>query len=292
MSVDRARLPDGYAALRFLGQGGNGYVVCARDIALDRLVAVKLVLGGTLAAGGVSRLRREGQALASLDHPHVVRVHAAVPLGDDLALVMEFVDGPSLSEALKRETLDSAQTLVVLEDVARALEHCARRGVVHRDLKPGNVLVTPEGRGKVADFGLARLSRVAAAYRSSPGIVSGTVAYMAPEQVTDPDHEHPASDAYSFAVLCCFALTGRYPPEALGRWTGPAASCIAAALSEDPEARPTPTALISTLGAVRLPQRARFSGAAVAVDATQTSGTTPVASYGVRQVADVPGERA
>lgn len=203
------RVPDGFEFVRLLGRGGNGYVVCARQVDLDRLVAIKMIYGGALAAGGLARLQREGRALARLDHPGVVRVYAAVPMAQDLALVLEYVDGSTLEAAIG--SLDVEATFGVLDDVAEALQHCAAHGIVHRDLKPANVLLTAGGRAKVADFGISRLSQVAGAFRTSSGVISGTPAYMAPEQIREPDHEHPSADAYSFAVVAYRALTGQLP---------------------------------------------------------------------------------
>ncbi|MEP7055313.1 MAG: serine/threonine-protein kinase [Actinomycetota bacterium] len=205
------RLPPGFDYVELLGRGGNGYVVSARQIDLDRLVAIKMIFGGALAAGGVARLQREGRALARLSHPNVVRVFGALPMADDLALVLEFVEGGTLESALTSRRLDAAHSLSVLTDVAAAVAHCAEQGIVHRDLKPANILLTGAGRAKVADFGLARLSRAAAAFRTGSGVVSGTVQYMAPEQRDDPDREDPASDAYSFAVIAHRVLTGDFP---------------------------------------------------------------------------------
>jgi hypothetical protein len=205
-------LPPGFEFVRVLGLGADGWVCLAREVDLDRLVAIKTVLGGALVPGGATRLAREARVLASLRHPHVVRVHRLVELGPDVALCEEFVDGPSLAQALADPAHpvhhDAAWRVGMLEDVADALGHCAQRGVVHRDLKPGNILLTDSGSAKVADFGLARLSRSAAAFRTSAGVVSGTPGYVAPEQLHDPDHEDPAADHYSFAVVALECLTG------------------------------------------------------------------------------------
>jgi serine/threonine-protein kinase len=206
-------LPAGLEFVRLLGTGADGWVCLARDVGPDRLVAVKAVLGGALIPGGSARLVREARVLASLRHPNVVRIHRLLTLGEDVALCEEFVDGPSLTQALNDPCHElrapGPARLGLLLEVTEALEHCAERGVVHRDLKPGNILLTQTGSAKVADFGLARLSMAAAAFRTSPGLVSGTPGYWAPEQLRDPDHERPETDYYSFAVVALEVLTGR-----------------------------------------------------------------------------------
>lgn len=248
------RMPPGFEFVRLLGRGANGYVVCARQVDLDRLVAVKMIHGGALATGGVARLQREGRALAQLRHPNVLRVFAAVPMAEDLALVLEYVEGPTFAEAFGR--LDFTQCFAVLVDIAAALAHCAGEGIVHRDLKPANILLTAEHRAKVADFGLSRLSRTAGSFRTSSGIVSGTPAYIAPEQVLDPDREHPAADSYSFAVVAYQALTGILPvregglssPLRLPDGLHPVAQeAFVRALSPDPAARLGPDQLLDRL---------------------------------------------
>lgn len=257
--------------MRFLGQGGNGYVVCARDTALDRLVAIKMIFGGTLAAGGRDRLQREGRVLARLEHPAIVQVYSALAIDADLALVTEYVDGPNLNNA----RAPVAVLLDVLDDVAAAIAHCHQRGVVHRDLKPANVLVTPEGRAKVADFGIARLSRVASAFRTESGVASGTQRFAAPEQLLNPDVENPASDSYSFAVLACRALTTGFGDD-LDGIPEPARSALRDALSPDPVRRPQP---VNVMAAIRcVPAGAFLSWSEVAPSEPVSSPTVATSS--------------
>jgi serine/threonine protein kinase len=286
------RLPSGYEFVRILGHGGSGSVVCARDVMLNRLVAVKVLIGGTLAAGGVDRLRREGRALAAVDSPRVVRVYAAVPMAEDLALVTELVEGPDLQRALGSGGLGPEDLLVILSDVADGLAACARRGVVHRDLKPANVLLTADGRAKVADFGLTRLSQVVGSFRSAPGTVSGTAGFRAPEQRSDPDAESAAGDAYSFAVLAVLTLGGRLPPAGLDGMPEPARTVLVDALSSDPARRPDPGTVMRSLRAVPLsawgqPWAAMHRTAPVPVtDATETG--EPGLSAEVSSPAETP----
>jgi serine/threonine protein kinase len=251
-------LPAGFEFVRVLGAGADGWVCLARDVALDRLVAVKTVLGGALVPGGSGRLAREGKVLASLQHPHVVRVHRLVTIGEDVALCEEFVDGPTLAQALRDPSHElqapGPGRLRLLWEVTEALEHCAQRGVVHRDLKPGNILLTGQGAAKVADFGLARLSLAAAAFRTAPGVASGTPGYWAPEQVRQPDLEHPAADHHSFAVVALECLTredvGAAGPGALLELLPPALRpAFRGGLAVDPGARWSPRQLMGAITA-------------------------------------------
>jgi serine/threonine-protein kinase len=204
-----SQLPVGYEFVRILGRGATGWVALARQSGLDRLVAVKIMFGGRLDEDGQRRLAREGQALARLRDPRIVRVFELDDAGADLALVMEFVDGMDLAEAVTHGTLDGPGRMAVLTDIAGALDHAADNFIVHRDVKPANVLVARDGRGKLADFGLARLSAAAAAFRTGGETIIGTPRYMAPEQIDDPRNESPAGDVYSFAAMAYEVLLGR-----------------------------------------------------------------------------------
>jgi serine/threonine protein kinase len=291
-------LPAGFEFVRVLGVGADGWVCLAKDLALERLVAVKTVLGGALVPGGSARLAREARVLAALRHPNVVRVHRLVELGPDVALCEEFVDGPSLAEALGDPShelfTDGAARLRLLAEVAEALQHCAQRGVVHRDLKPGNVLLTSNGSAKVADFGLARLSHAAAAFRTSPGVVSGTPGYLAPEQVRDPDHEHLATDYYSFAVVSLECLTGQrlgaaQPDQLLDLVPEELRPAFRAGLSDDPAVRWPPGRLLDAVlasGWSGRPRRAVghwSAGPAPGQDPTTTVGTSMSVESGARE---------
>ncbi|GAB2487904.1 serine/threonine-protein kinase [Jatrophihabitans fulvus] len=206
-----APMPEGYEFVHVLGGGGCGWVALARQHALDRLVAVKTLHAGTADPTERLRLEREGRALARVRDPRVVAVHEIAEVGDDLALVLEYVPGGDLQDALAEHRLDGTGVLTAFVDVAGALAAAAEAGVVHRDVKPANVLLTPEGRGKLGDFGIARLAAATGAFRTGGTTVIGTPRYLPPEQATDPEHESPAGDVYSFAVMVYEALLGRPP---------------------------------------------------------------------------------
>ena len=264
------RMPAGYEFVRTIGSGGNGVVVCARQVSLDRLVAVKSITDGACDRVALARLQREGAALARLRHPNIVSVIDVITVGENLVLVMEYVDGPDLAAWLDSADVDDPAILPILSDVADGIEHAGAQGVVHRDLKPANILLTAQLQARITDFGLARLSANSATFRTERGVVSGTPRYMSPEHIVDPDSESPAMDAYSFAVIAYRMLTGGYPfaaesPEALvaanvtmapreprelnPRLPDRAAAALLGGLDKDPALRLGPSAVVAELRA-------------------------------------------
>jgi serine/threonine protein kinase len=206
-----AGVPDGYEFIRRLGDGANGAVLLARHVSLDRLVAIKVLHAGRYDRQGQRRLEREGRAVASLRHPNIVAVHLlqATPAG--YALVMEYLPGGDLRGLMDSGALTGSHALLLLTEIAAGLAHAHAEGVVHRDVKPANVLITADGHAKIGDFGLARLSRAGGVFRTVDGAARGSPAYLAPEQILDPTRESPAADAYSFAVLAYELVVGQRP---------------------------------------------------------------------------------
>ncbi|SDN26547.1 serine/threonine-protein kinase [Allokutzneria albata] len=210
-------LADRYRLGRRIAVGGMGEVWEAADTRLDRRVAVK-VLKAELCGDAefLHRFRSEARMTASLNHPGIASVHdygetAAVPDGpeDTAYLVMELVEGEPLATILAREgRLAAERTLDVLEQAGEALQAAHERGFVHRDVKPGNILVTPAGKVKLTDFGIAKAADAAPVTRS--GMVMGTAHYIAPEQALGSEAE-PASDVYSLAVVGYECLAGHRP---------------------------------------------------------------------------------
>jgi serine/threonine-protein kinase len=209
-------VPPGYEFIRVLGQGATGWVALARQTQLERLVAIKTIHAGIYDRAGQKRLIREGRAIVALQHPAVVTVHELRATPNGAALVMEYVSGGNLRDLIDSGRLTGSHAAYLLCEVAAGLAHAHESGVVHRDVKPANVLLTAGGHAKVADFGLARLSLVPDSYRTSADSSTGTPTYMAPEQIVDPTHESPAGDSYSFAVLAYEMLTGSRPFAARG----------------------------------------------------------------------------
>jgi serine/threonine-protein kinase len=193
-----------------LGTGSTARVYRGVDRLLDRPVAVKLLTGGTLGPGdGAQRLRREARAIAALQHPNVVGVHDIGWTDDALWIVMEHVEGSTLSSLLReRGPLSPVEVVDLGVQVGAALGAAHRAGVVHRDVTPGNVLVTVDGRVKLTDFGIARVAGAASA--TAEGLVTGTPAYMSPEQVRG-DPVDARSDLYSAGCCLYEMLTGRPP---------------------------------------------------------------------------------
>ena len=204
-----------YRMERRLGAGGMSTVFLATDTVLERSVAVKL-LAEHLAddEAFVARFRREALAAARLQHPNIVQVFDS---GQDSEsrrhyIVMEYVDGPSCADLLReRQRLEVEETVHVVRDACHGLDYAHRAGVVHRDVKPGNLLVA---RGtdttKLADFGIAKAAEQTRI--TQVGSVLGTAAYLSPEQARG-DEAGPASDIYSLGVCAYQLLTGRLPHE-------------------------------------------------------------------------------
>ena len=199
-----------------VGRGGMAEVYRARDIRLDRIVAIK-TLRADLARDQIfqARFRREAQSAASLNHPSIVAVYDT---GEDMAtgvpvpyIVMEYVDGRTVRDLLQEgHRLLPERSLEIIDGVLRALEYSHQAGIVHRDIKPGNVMVTRNGDIKVMDFGIARAMSDAQATMTQTAQVIGTAQYLSPEQARG-DRVDARSDLYSAGCLLYELLTGRPP---------------------------------------------------------------------------------
>jgi serine/threonine protein kinase/tetratricopeptide (TPR) repeat protein len=205
--------------VELVGRGGMGAVYKARQPALDRWVALKILFpssGGD--AAFTERFTREAQAMGKLAHPGIVAIHGLGRAGEYPYLLMEYVHGTNLREAL-RAGMDSVRVLAVIRDVCDALDYAHSRGLVHRDIKPENILLDAGGAAKVADFGLAKIAGSDESTRLTRTTqVMGTPHYMAPEQVTAPLEVDHRADVYAVGVVFYEALTGHLP---LGRFALP-----------------------------------------------------------------------
>jgi WD40 repeat protein/tRNA A-37 threonylcarbamoyl transferase component Bud32 len=212
--VAPANLPaiPGYEVLARLGKGGMGVVYKARQKSLNRLVALKMLKDDFPDEQDREYLRREAQAVARLEHPHIVRVYQfEEPEAGRSYVVMELVEGSDLAKRLGDGPLPPREAAGLIEVLARAVHHAHRCGIVHRDLKPANVLLTAEGTPKVSDFGLAKHLDLQATLAPS-GAVLGTPPYMAPEQALGKSREvGPAADVYALGAILYECLTGRPP---------------------------------------------------------------------------------
>lgn len=208
-----------YTLEREVGRGGMGAVWLATDEVLGREVALKRV---GMAPGGstpdLTRAEREARLAARLNHPHVVAVYDLVQDGEDQWLVMEYVAGTDLGALVQRDgPLEPDTAAVLLAQAADALAAAHAAGIVHRDVKPSNILVTPEAQVKLSDFGIARAE--ADASLTQTGLVTGSPAYLSPE-VASGETAGPASDVWSLGATLFHALSGRPPYEVGGNLMG------------------------------------------------------------------------
>ncbi|MFZ9274840.1 MAG: Stk1 family PASTA domain-containing Ser/Thr kinase, partial [Ilumatobacteraceae bacterium] len=202
-----------YRVERSVGRGGMAEVFLAHDTLLDRPIALKVLFPEYATDPAfVERFRREAQAAAGLQHPHIVAVYDWGKVNNTYFIAMEYVSGKTLAEILKdRKQLTHTQAADIARDVASALGFAHDNGVVHRDIKPGNILVRADGVVKVADFGIARaLDSSTDEALTQTGLVMGTAAYLSPEQAqgAQPD---PRSDLYSLGVVM-YEMVGGRPP--------------------------------------------------------------------------------
>jgi len=223
----------GYQVLKLLGRGGMGAVYLARQISLDRLVAVKVMLPKAAANPGfVARFTREAYAAAQMVHHNVVQIYDIGSANNTHYFSMEYVKGESLMDLARREgKLDPEQAVGYILQAARGLKYGHDLGMIHRDVKPDNLMINDQGIVKVADLGLVKLAddasesaaRDGAAsltkQRASPsltrtGFAMGTPSFMAPEQAANSSAVGPAADVYSLGILLYQMLSGRNP------WSG------------------------------------------------------------------------
>jgi tetratricopeptide (TPR) repeat protein len=193
-----------YRVLRHLGSGGMASVLLCQDERLDREVAVKR-LHADSPDDVERRFVREAKLGASLNHPNLVSVFDTATDDEGVLIVMEYVEGEALSRALRRGPLEPERVAAMVRDLGAALDHAHAQGVVHRDVKPGNVLLRHDGVTKLVDLGIATASDQTRITHS--GMVLGTAAYMAPEQL-EGGETTPATDVYALAVVAYEALTG------------------------------------------------------------------------------------
>jgi eukaryotic-like serine/threonine-protein kinase len=197
-----------------LGAGGMARVVVAHDLRLDRRVAVKLVPVAGIDRAGRERFVREARSSAGFSHPNAVAVYDAGESDGYLFLVMELVGGPSLADRIaERGRMDVDEALYITRRVLAALGAAHEAGIVHRDVKPANVLLGPSGEVKLADFGIAKRLGDIAADLTGSGQFVGTPKYLAPEQVVG-ERSTPATDLYAVGVVLYEMLAGRPPYDA------------------------------------------------------------------------------
>ena len=229
-----------YRIVEKLGRGGMGEVYLAEDKQLGRKVAIKF-LPAEVATNESARQRqlREAQTAATLDHPNICAIYEVGQEGGYSFIVLQYIEGETLAARLKRQLPDLREALAIAAQVADALNEAHARGIIHRDVKPENIMLTTRGQVKVLDFGLAKVLRdpgliepdaETGTLLSIPGMMIGTVPYMSPEQVRGEDLDG-RSDIFSFGVVLYELLSGRRPFEAKST-----AEVISAILTREPPA--------------------------------------------------------
>jgi eukaryotic-like serine/threonine-protein kinase len=204
-----------------LGKGGMSEVYLADDLTLDRKVAIKLLPQDNIPdESSKRRLVREAKAAARLDHPNICAIYEVGEQQDYSFIAMQYVEGETLADRIKPKPLDVKQSLEIAIQIADALAEAHSHGIVHRDVKPQNIMITPRGQVKVLDFGLAKLTvefcggeTDTEILLTQPGAIVGTVPYMSPEQVRSQPIDS-RSDIFSFGSTLYEMLTGRHPFEA------------------------------------------------------------------------------
>ncbi len=231
--------------LELIGAGGMGAVYKARQPNLDRVVALKIVQAPTGEDDPVfaERFAREARAMARLDHPNIVTIYESGEAGGLPYMLMEYVDGITLRDAMENKVLATGEALAIIPQICDALEYAHRTGVVHRDIKPENILIDQTGRVKIADFGLAKLADPTNVTLTRTRQAMGTPHYMAPEQWEKPNEVDHRADIYALGVVLYELLTGELPlgrfdlPSAKGRGSPRLDQVVLRALAKEPGQR-------------------------------------------------------
>ena len=252
-TTELATLPQsipGYEFLRQLGQGGMARVYLAREVSLDRLVAIKVMSEGLLSKEFINRFGIEAKTAAQFRHPNIVVVHASGQAAELPYIVFEYIAGGDLEHRLDAEgALTETSAVDIAAKISSALVYLHQRSVIHRDIKPGNILFNAEGDPILADFGIA-MDLESDARLTRAGTVIGSPRYMSPEQLR-ADTVTAKTDMYSLGLVFLEMLGGKLPPgrepaEFLSR-AGRYKSLVADLLSDSPEKRPTAEQCLSRL---------------------------------------------
>ena len=198
-----------YKILEKLGEGGMGVVYLAEDLNLERKVAIKFLpryVAGN--SGERERFKIEAKAAAALNHPNIATIHSIEESGDFTFIVMEFIDGVELKDKIKSGSISINDSINIAIQIAEGLEAAHKKGIVHRDIKSQNIMITNDGKVKIMDFGLAKLN--GGTQLTQVGSTIGTAAYMSPEQVLGEEVDS-RSDIFSFGVVLYEMLTNKLP---------------------------------------------------------------------------------
>ncbi len=307
-----------YRILDSIARGGMGHVFKCQHEMLGRIEAIKVLPRSKSTPDAVASFRHEIRAQAALDHPNLVRVSYADRDGDTYYLVTEYVPGIDLRRLIRRGgPLEESTAAWALSQAAEAISHAHRRGLVHRDVKPGNLLLTPTGTVKVTDLGLATSveglsdSWIESTAGTQSGKIAGTSDYVAPESIREPDRVRPASDLYGLGCTLYYTVTGKVPfpggthadklrrrlrdepisPDVLvPELSGTLVGLITRLMAQDPADRPDSAAEVAAeLSAMAEPEAA----AALATVVTETMSQRPAVddptpSWGSDDLDDLP----
>lgn len=208
-----------YRIIELLGAGGMGEVYLADDTRLDRKVAIKILRTEPADEQAKKRLIREARAAAKLDHANICTIYEVGEDNDRSFIVMQYIEGETLASRIQRKPIELIESLDIVVQVSDALAEAHSRGIIHRDIKPQNIMITAKGQAKVMDFGLAKVVREQALMDSQtqtellltdPGVIQGTVPYMAPEQLRG-EAADARSDIFSFGAMLYEVISGRQP---------------------------------------------------------------------------------
>lgn len=248
---------DGFSQLEKIAEGGMAVLYKGIQTSLGRPVAIK-IMKGTLADTPEAHelFEWESRIVARLDHPHIIRVIDKGLTAEGMPFfAMDYVEGITLKDALRNNNLSDRRKLRVMIQVAKALGYAHRNNIIHRDIKPGNILLDKEGNARVVDFGIARITEdTGIAQRDEAGMTVGTPAYMAPEQQQGAAQTTSASDIYSLGVIMYLMLAGKLykagqPPPSTHNPKVPTSldKITMACLADDPRRRPSADKLVSLL---------------------------------------------
>ncbi|MFZ5979678.1 MAG: serine/threonine protein kinase [Candidatus Zixiibacteriota bacterium] len=202
-----------------IGQGGIAEIYKARQESLNRDVAIKILASKlTVDPEIVRRFERESMVIAKLNHPNIVHVIDRGKAGNRYYFVMEYVDGTSLREVIERSNIPLNTKLDMVAQVCKALDYAHKNGVIHRDIKPTNILIDRQGNPRVADFGIAQIVGTPDSEMTSSDVIMGTLAYMSPEQKISSTNVDQTTDIYAIGVILYEILTGKKP---MGRFKSP-----------------------------------------------------------------------
>jgi serine/threonine protein kinase len=207
-----ARLPN-LEVSEIIGHGGMGVVYKGRQPFLDRTVAIKVIRPDFDNDNSQKRFVDEARALAKFAHPYIVSVYDCGKVGELYYFVMEYVPGKSLRQLIGQNSVSERDVLDFMPQIGQALQHAHESGIIHRDVKPENILVDDRKRVRLVDFGLAKLFDPMTKRSASENRVAGTLGYMAPEQFSTPESVDHRADIYSTGVVCYEMLTGEIPRE-------------------------------------------------------------------------------